>query len=367
MKSIVSNIALLLHQYDCVIIPGFGGFISNYRSAKPDVDGLLLPPAKDVAFNKDLNKNDGLLINAVSREQGISYEEAERKINIFAHNCRAILNREEVIQMPEVGKFYLDMEHNLQFQPESTNFLADAFGLPNVHFHPIQTELVPHSVKTPVQETPIIQLEPKPIMAKKGIKWSRIMLLAACCFIVYFFYQRWNDKSTENAVVSNEGLPYNDDLENERENHAGIIDLGDGEVATDSDSDSDHIREETPAEEEEIITANYEEDEEDFVEEIQSVSTIAEEELESNKEIIDPVVRRTGSRNYTIVLGCFGSKNNVDKLSSKIEKAGYTPSLGWKGELRRVGISLDCHPDDLDSKLAQIRSEFKSPSAWVMK
>ena len=60
------HIRNLLHEHDCVILPSFGGFVANYHSAKIDpIINLIHPPKKHIVFNKNLQNNDGLLVNEV--------------------------------------------------------------------------------------------------------------------------------------------------------------------------------------------------------------------------------------------------------------------------------------------------------------
>ena len=52
----------LLQKHNCVIVPEFGGFIANYKSAVIDtVNNRINPPSKSVLFNPNLVNNDGLL------------------------------------------------------------------------------------------------------------------------------------------------------------------------------------------------------------------------------------------------------------------------------------------------------------------
>jgi hypothetical protein len=67
----------LLYRYDCVIVPGFGGFIANRVSAKNiSSQHKFIPPTKEIAFNSNLNQNDGLLANYIKRSNNISYSHA---------------------------------------------------------------------------------------------------------------------------------------------------------------------------------------------------------------------------------------------------------------------------------------------------
>ncbi len=67
------HISDLLYCYDCVIIPDFGGFVANYRSAEIDKKrNILYPPSKGIIFNKNLVHNDGLLANKIAKDENTS-------------------------------------------------------------------------------------------------------------------------------------------------------------------------------------------------------------------------------------------------------------------------------------------------------
>jgi len=129
--NITNCIKDLLFSHDCVIIPNFGGFLLNYKSATiHPVTHSFQPPAKVLAFNSNLKVNDGLLANYVSRKSRITYFEALQQINDWVKEIRTKLDNGESITIPEAGTFNYDKEKNLQFSPDtSVNYYADAFGL----------------------------------------------------------------------------------------------------------------------------------------------------------------------------------------------------------------------------------------------
>ena len=65
MKDLNVYIEELLYKHQCVIIPKFGAFISNRKSAKMADDKTFDPPKRELSFNASLNSNDGLLIKHV--------------------------------------------------------------------------------------------------------------------------------------------------------------------------------------------------------------------------------------------------------------------------------------------------------------
>lgn len=89
MHRFIEYISDLLFLHDCVIIPDFGGFICNYKSAHIDEEnGLICPPAKDILFNRNLTHNDGLLVNWIACKENITYEKATVQVTLFCEELK---------------------------------------------------------------------------------------------------------------------------------------------------------------------------------------------------------------------------------------------------------------------------------------
>ena len=64
----------LLYRYDCVIVPNFGGFITNRIGAKVNpFTNNFYPPTKQISLNAHLKQNDGLLVNYIASVENISF------------------------------------------------------------------------------------------------------------------------------------------------------------------------------------------------------------------------------------------------------------------------------------------------------
>jgi hypothetical protein len=64
--SVEQSIRELLFEQECVVLPGFGGFITNYKSAEIDyITNILSPPTKAISFNRQLRNDDGILTHAI--------------------------------------------------------------------------------------------------------------------------------------------------------------------------------------------------------------------------------------------------------------------------------------------------------------
>ena len=131
MLDVSKYIKELLFIHDCVILPGFGGFVANYKPA--DINENLnvgFPPSKAIGFNRNLSKNDGLLINRLAEAENLSYLEAEKSVLFFTEDIRVRIQRGEKVKLDQLGCFYNDRRHNLLFEPsKELNYLVDAFGL----------------------------------------------------------------------------------------------------------------------------------------------------------------------------------------------------------------------------------------------
>lgn len=132
-------ISELLYGHDCVIIPGFGGFICNYKPAEIDHEGnTISPPGKSISFNKNLQTNDGLLVNHIAKSKNLSFDIASTVVEAWVVSSNALLASDEELSIKQVGRIFKDVEGNLQFQPDtSVNYLRSSFGLRTIPAVPV--------------------------------------------------------------------------------------------------------------------------------------------------------------------------------------------------------------------------------------
>lgn len=137
---ITAYIRELLFEHDCVILPGFGGFIGNYSPAQIDKSRCIFyPPVKQITFNKNLNHNDGLLIGRISRSRNINYGDARSIVEDFVGRIHKKLDKGEVVVFDHIGSFVRQPEGNLVFEPEKgVNYHLDSFGFEPFQYKPIE-------------------------------------------------------------------------------------------------------------------------------------------------------------------------------------------------------------------------------------
>lgn len=119
----------LILMNDCVIIPGFGGFVTNYKQAAIH-SSQFTAPGKSVSFNKKLNFNDGLFINHVASAEALNYIAARKKVNLLVQELNYRLTDGEEVLIPGLGSLQYDEQQHLVFKPDiAGNLNVDAFGL----------------------------------------------------------------------------------------------------------------------------------------------------------------------------------------------------------------------------------------------
>ncbi|WP_152285966.1 HU domain-containing protein [Flavicella marina] len=120
----------LLYRYECVIVPGFGGFVSNNISSTINhFTHTFHPPTKKISFNNQLKNNDGLLANYIAASENMSFENAILKIEKSVAQWEALLQK-EMINLNGIGVLSLNSDSKIIFEPiDSVNYLSSSFGL----------------------------------------------------------------------------------------------------------------------------------------------------------------------------------------------------------------------------------------------
>ena len=133
MNLISRHIEYLVRCNDCVIVPGWGAFIAQYKPASFDNDNNLIPPMRVLGFNSSLSHDDGLLASSISRQLEISYENATRQIAEEVGVMRYQLENQGEVALSGVGTFYKNAEASMLFEPfENSSASSCYYGLRSV-------------------------------------------------------------------------------------------------------------------------------------------------------------------------------------------------------------------------------------------
>ncbi|GAA4272211.1 SPOR domain-containing protein [Aquimarina gracilis] len=131
MNNTAKYISELLYRYECVILPGFGAFLTRRQPAMiQEANNSFLPPKKLISFNRQLKNNDGLLANYLATAENISYTDAVAKIQRYVLSLNEKIAQGKRVELESIGSFFTSVENTLQFEPlQEVNYLTEAFGL----------------------------------------------------------------------------------------------------------------------------------------------------------------------------------------------------------------------------------------------
>ncbi len=140
---LIDLVSELLYKHNCVIIPGFGGFVGNFKSTDFDQNRLLISPSrKKVVFNQSLIENDGLLINGLMAKKELSYNQAEKEVLLFTKFLKDRLEKYKNYEFKNIGSLYLNKENALIFVAyNGVNFHKKSFGLQDIKVKRLQVVL----------------------------------------------------------------------------------------------------------------------------------------------------------------------------------------------------------------------------------
>ncbi len=166
----------LLYRYECVIVPDFGGFVTNTKSAKvSSYSHTFYPPHKKLTFNNHLKNNDGLLANYISSVDKMPFKCAMNFIKFEVKQWKEELLNTDLV-LDKIGKLSLKDEIIL-FEPQTEiNYLTESFGLSNVVSSEVKREVYKKQVEQIEKKAPILITE----QAKKSpdyLKYAAIFLL----------------------------------------------------------------------------------------------------------------------------------------------------------------------------------------------
>jgi nucleoid DNA-binding protein len=321
---ITAFIRELLFGHDCVIVPGFGGFIGNYTSARIDnSNSTFFPPVKQISFNINLNHNDGLLVGRISEFKGINYADARNLVEEFVKDVRNKLSRGERVIFINIGSFYNNHEGNLQFEPDNNaNYHLDSYGLASFQFTPLE--------KYSVREKVLKYNQPVPKPSVRKIVWRAAVIIPLLATLVIV------PLTTDIFKTKVQRTNFNPLANIEFENNRQAIDKA-------SSADSS-------------LNLNQVASSETTVAKVIAPVPVEEKSV--------PV--KESEAIYALIAGSFKSEHFAALLKKKLEAEGYKPELmnGPDGFLR-VCATKCSSLDQASNRVESIKKNY--PGTWITK
>lgn len=327
MMDIAAHIGALVRENELVIIPGLGGFITHFHTAKINaISKKIEAPGRYIAFNTQLKENDGFLAHTLAKKMKLSYKEALELIETFAAFCLDEMKSGQQISFENLGLLSLSNTGHIQFSADlSINYDDRYFGLPEIDAMPI--------VRNRTYE-PVIQINPK---ARENIRkmtpvYRRVAAVAIPLITIGLL--AWFSK---------------DHIKNYYQQSASLIHL---------DSNSQTHNDPLLKAETKITTASSFEAEPEM-----EVTALPAE----TKDIIVQEKTEVILGRFHIIGGAFSHKELAEKLILKLESEGFDAYLAGQNNsgLYRVSAGNFSQREQAVEQLRWFQSHVNS-SAWLL-
>jgi hypothetical protein len=375
------HIADLLLKNDCIVLEGFGGFILQKNNAILTDLNSFKPPSKTISFNQFLKSNDGILLNHLITLESINQEEAKAHIQNYISTLKSTLEKEGLVVLDSIGKFYYDKQKKLQFTPEQNkNFDTKAFGLETVSFNPIEREeKINKTIVTDL--APEIKLEKSKKKKKRNIKFAPFIKVAALLVLTSGIIYQFMDQELVLADFNEENIAAieTEDVLESIKSLVPSFDFSSEEIKTE-DIKKPIYKKAPIAKKEElapVIKENITVKKKSIKVYKKTVSKKNQQETINIKASQNQAKKVSKTRkpiflnesNFDkifVIVGSFGAEKNAAKMVKKLAKDKITAKvIPAANGMFRVGVyGFNSYEDATDIWL--IVKKTHAPSAWVL-
>lgn len=338
MIELIRHIEILLLENDCVVVPGFGGFIAHYMPACINDDDTFSPPLRSIGFNPQLRMNDGLLVQSYMDAYCTDFSDATKILQKDVDNLIGRLHAEGSVDCVSLGTISLSVHGTYVFSPYNDKLVSpylyglDAFEIKRVE------ELLQSWVKTTPMPVPVTRRKTYDIRINRALVRNAVAAVAA---ILLFFYM---STPIENTYVekANYAQLLPSDLFSKIEQHS-LLTVPLGVEKTD-------LTEEAPVE---------------IIAEVLEETPVVAEVTRSPEVNLDSSRGRTKS--HYIVIASLAVKSDAQAMVEDLQSKGFPDACVLIGE-NKIRVSIMSNPDrhEAEKQLQEVRKDNIYKNAWLL-
>lgn len=386
---------MLLLEHDCVIIPGFGGFISNHREAQYEEDGgMLMPPSRTIGFNQQLQINDGLLAQSYMSAYDASYPAAQLQMEKDIEAMSRELELNGFYDLASIGRLTKGMGAGISFDASAPSILTPSlYGLDSFSMQPVKEIVKKREIEARMQAASIGISEEKHEDAgknyendkKKGIviklspRMMEVGVSVAAAILLFFItsYMSTRDRANETDTVIAATYP-TPNSNNNIEDVESIAKMEKAPAHKAQKAPKAVTASKKAAGKEEIANTNIGEKGDAAVNDkaVTNESTLEADNDATNKTSETQSSEKTtgnseasaSTAKYTIVLASYVTRANADSFIRQMAKEGFPEAEYVKrGKVSRIIYSGYATEQEAQNALSLLRKNSKKfAEAWVM-
>ena len=377
MRNLARHIDLLLRTNDCVILPGFGGFIAHTVPAYyASEEHLYYPPTRNISFNASITMNDGLLAQSYMKSYQVDYARATYMIDVAIEELRDALDEEGIVTLPRVGVIKQDIYQTIQFIPETAGISSPKhFGLGSFFMQELSLlQATNEKAKQPAKV--ITQTEKTFDLHISKHMLRQVMSTAAILLLLLMVSLPIADKKPTDIASLQLIKPISTEATQEMpstntQETSEVVDIVSDMTSISSTalveaSNITEVEAKTESTETEV-TSNPETT-------ITEVVATESEIAETTTDTTAPEVQQTAlapqavsTRSYHIIVASLPSHRGADEIVSKYAAQGYTDvSLVERDGRIRISLTQFTNKDEANSYLNNLRTNEAFANAWLL-
>lgn len=374
MRNLARHIDLLLRTNDCVILPGFGGFITHTVPAYyASEEHLYYPPTRNISFNASITMNDGLLAQSYMKSYQVDYARATYMIDVAIEELRDTLDEDGSVTLPRIGIIKQDIYQTIQFIPETAGISSPKhFGLGSFFMQEL-SQLQTMSEKAKQPEKVITQTEKTFDLHISKHMLRQVMSTAAILLLLLMVSLPIGEKKPTDIASLQLIKAINTEVVQETPVAVTQETVETTCIASDTIALPSTALVEVPSITEAAITKP---------EASNDSETAVSEPLTTESEITDaanvtaapevhqqtePAPQVVSTRSYHIIVASLPSHRGADEIVSKYIAQGYTDvSLVERDGRIRISLTQFTNKDEANSYLSTLRTNEAFANAWLL-
>ena len=381
MKNLARHIELLLRDNDCVILPGFGGFIARDVPAYYVSDeGLYYPPSRSISFNASITMNDGLLAQSYMKSYQVDYARANYMIDVAVEQLTDLLDEEGMAVLPRIGRLTQDINQSLQFTPDEAGIASPLhFGLSSFAIKELallMTAEMPREAKPAITHTAkTIDLHIRKDVLHRIASTAAVFLLLLMVALPTGVHKPTDIAAlhlTEIiaapqapvSVTATEVIPAACDTIPVVLTETAAEELAPAPTIETEPTPSQEVAAEVtevPASPTEVVA------EQEVLTEPTPADPVAEPIIETPAVEPAPVVATTNGKTYHIIVASLPSHRGADETLNQYTRMGYAEaSIVERDDRVRISLMQFADKDEANEQLKALRQNEKFQNAWLL-
>lgn len=343
MIELSRHIESLLLKHDCVIVPGLGGFVTQYVPARRVADEqIFLPPCRSVGFNPELAINDGLLAQSYMHAYDSTYPESVKLIADAVAQLKAELTERGEYTLHGIGRLCLGIDGRYNFEPCEAGVISpELYGLDSLSIPVVssdESEAEEHAASTTAK---IKRLKPVVKRTERNYTISlnrELVNYVAAAVVAVLFYFIWATPVADSNLMESQ--------------QAAII--CEQLFAPTAAKTQQAQQPATPA-----PVAN--------AEQVAAPANEVPATSEASGANDKPEQATLANGRYTIVLASAIPQKNANELTEKLKTQGQAEAQTYvRGKMVRVVYGNYANREEAQQALRTMHAHSEFSQAWVM-